>query len=181
MKRVIGVIFATILLLGIQSCMVKRGANMEFAKGSSLPKDAEIVSIKVSGLLMRTFIRGEIKDLQEDDPILALALKKIKNIKVMTVSGNGDTNLYDNFSRYLVKNDFEELMSIHSDGSKISINIKTKRDRIKHVILGIIDENDHVFVDLKSNLNLDELNSLIQHYEKIKEVKNKQDRMVEKS
>ncbi|MGO3807691.1 MAG: hypothetical protein ACTJHT_15545 [Sphingobacterium sp.] len=64
----------------MQSCIVKKGANMDFAKKSNLSQDAEIVSINVPGFLMKTFIRTEIKELQEDDPALALAVKKIKKL-----------------------------------------------------------------------------------------------------
>jgi len=182
MKRFIGIICAAIILFSMQSCLIKKGANMDFAKGADLPKDAEIVSIRVPGLLMKAFIRGEIKELKEDDPVLALALKKIKKIKMMAVSGNGNSKLYDKFSNYLVKNDFEEMMSIYSDGAKISINTKTKGNRIKNVILGITDEDDHVFVDLKSDLDLDELNQLIEHYESTHEKKdNEKEKLSEKS
>lgn len=146
---------------------------MEFAKKLNLSEDAEIVSINVPGILMKTFIRGKIKELKEDDPALALAVKKIKKIKLMAVSGNGSTNLYEKFNSYLADNDFEELMSIYSDGAKISINTKTKGDKVKNVMLGITDEDDHVFVDLKSDLNLNELNKLIEHYEETKEEKGK--------
>ncbi len=173
MKRFIGIICAAILLVSMQSCFVKRGANMEFAKKLNLSEDAEIVSINVPGILMKTFIRGKIKELKEDDPALALAVKKIKKIKLMAVSGNGSTNLYEKFNSYLADNDFEELMSIYSDGAKISINTKTKGDKVKNVMLGITDEDDHVFVDLKSDLNLNELNKLIEHYEETKEEKGK--------
>lgn len=168
MNRFIGIICAAILLINMQSCIVKKGANMDFAKKSNLSQDAEIVSINVPGFLMKTFIRTEIKELQEDDPALALAVKKIKKIKLMTVSNNGKTNLYEQFSTYLENNDFDELVSIYSDGAKISINTKTKGDRIKTIMLGIIDENDYVFVDLKSNINIIELQNLIEHYQETK-------------
>lgn len=168
MNRFIGIICAAILLINMQSCIVKKGANMDFAKKSNLSQDAEIVSINVPGFLMKTFIRTEIKELQEDDPALALAVKKIKKIQLMTVSNNGKTNLYEQFSTYLENNDFDELVSIYSDGAKISINTKTKGDRIKTIMLGIIDENDYVFVDLKSNINIIELQNLIEHYQETK-------------
>lgn len=180
MKRYIGIICAAIIFFSMQSCMIKRGANMDFAKGTKLSGGAEIVSINVPGILMKTFIRGKIRELREDDPALALALKKIKKIKLMAVSGGGrDSNLYDKFNSYLVKNDFEELMSIYSDSSKISINTKTKGDRIKNVMLGITDEEDQVFVDLKSDINLNELNQLIEHYESSQQ--NKKDKKMENS
>lgn len=171
MNRFIGIICAAILLINMQSCIVKKGANMDFAKKSNLSQDAEIVSINVPGFLMKTFIRTEIKELQEDDPALALAVKKIKKIKLMTVSNNGKTNLYEQFSTYLENNDFDELVSIYSDGAKISINTKTKGDRIKTIMLGITDEDDYVFVDLKSNININELQNLIEHYQETKKEK----------
>lgn len=171
MNRFIGIICAAILLINMQSCIVKKGANMDFAKKSNLSQDAEIVSINVPGFLMKTFIRTEIKELQEDDPALALAVKKIKKIKLMTVSNNGKTNLYEQFSTYLENNDFDELVSIYSDGAKISINTKTKGDRIKTIMLGITDEDDYVFVDLKSNIDINELQNLIEHYQETKKEK----------
>jgi len=171
MKRFIGIICAAILLISMQSCLIKRSANMDFAKKSNLSKDAEIVSINVPGFLMKTFIRGEIQELEEDDPALALAVKKIKKIKLMTVSGDDKINLYEKFDSYLVDNNFEELMSIYSDGSKISINTKTKGNKIKNIMLGITDQDEHVFVDLKSNLDINELNNLIEYYEETKKKK----------
>jgi hypothetical protein len=48
-------------------------------------------------------------------------------------------------------------------------------------MLGITDEDDHVFVDLKSDLNLNELNELIEHYEQTQSEKNKKTEVVEKS
>ena len=141
---------------------------MDFARKSDFSKNAEIVSINVPGILMKSFIRGEIKELKEDDPALALAVKKIKKIKLMAVSGDGGSNLFEKFNTYLVDNNFEELMSIYSDGAKISINTKTKGDKIKTILLGITDEDDHVFVDLKSNIDMNELNTLIEYYQETK-------------
>ncbi|MGO3807692.1 MAG: DUF4252 domain-containing protein [Sphingobacterium sp.] len=89
----------------------------------------------------------------------------------MTVSNNGKTNLYEQFSTYLENNDFDELVSIYSDGAKISINTKTKGDRIKTIMLGITDEDDYVFVDLKSNIDINELQNLIEHYQETKKEK----------
>lgn len=168
MKRLIGIICAAVVLISMQSCFVKRGANMDFARKSDFSKNAEIVSINVPGILMKSFIRGEIKELKEDDPALALAVKKIKKIKLMAVSGDRGNNLFEKFNTYLVDNNFEELMSIYSDGAKISINTKTKGDKIKTILLGITDEDDHVFVDLKSNIDMNELNTLIEHYQETK-------------
>jgi len=38
-------------------------------------------------------------------------------------------------------------------------------------MLGINDQDDHVFLDLKSNLDINELNNLIEYYEETKKKK----------
>ncbi|WP_223815482.1 DUF4252 domain-containing protein [Sphingobacterium litopenaei] len=149
--------------------MIKRGSNMEFAKKSDFSNDAEIVSINVPRILMKSFIIGKMKELKEDDPALAMAIKKIKKIKFMAVSGATTTNLSDKFNSYLAKNNFEELMSLYSEGARITINTKMKGDKVKNIMLGIKDSEDHVFVDIKSDLDINELNRLIEEYEDKKE------------
>lgn len=179
MKRLLTLMFAVMTVLSLQSCLVKSSPNMPFVNRGDLSKDAEIVSVKVPGLLMKAFLRNEIKELKEEDPILALALKRIKTIRVMAVEGGADSeNIYKRFSKYLAKNNYEEMMSIYSDGAKISINTLMKGNKIKNVLLGIIDEEDHVFVDLKTNLDLDELNQLVDYYE---ETNSKKDQLKEVS
>lgn len=159
------IILIILLAWAMQSCMVKRGSNMDFAKKSDFSKDTEIVSINVPRILMKSFIIGKMKELKEEDPALAFAIKKIKKIKFMAISGDGQNNLSEKFNSYLAKNNFEEMMSLNSEGAKISINTKMKGDRIKNVMLGIIDEGDQVFVDIKSDLSLEELSRLIEEYE----------------
>ncbi|MGV6944420.1 DUF4252 domain-containing protein [Sphingobacterium kyonggiense] len=174
MNRIFRYLVAAYLLLSLQSCFVKSRPNMAFVDRSQLSREAEVVSIKVPGLLMKAFLRGEIKELKEEDPMLALAVKKIKGIKIMAIEGGGDGHrIYQDFSKYLNKNKFEEMMSIYSDGAKISINTLMKGDRIKNILLGVVDEEDHVFIDMKTDLDLNELNQLVEHYEKIHPEKKK--------
>ena len=42
------------------------------------------------------------------------------------------------------------------------------------MMLGITDEDDHVFVDVKSDIDLNELNELIAHYEEVQEKKSQE-------
>lgn len=80
------------------------------------------------------------------------------------------------FNKYLAKNKFEEMASIHSEGSVVSINGKMKGDRIKRLMLGIADEDELVFLDIKSDLDLNELAQMISYYEQ-KQEKQKQEKM----
>ena len=104
--------------------------------------------------------------------------RKIKKLKIMTISGEGKGNLMKKFNRYLKKNNFEEMMSLYSDGSKISINTEMKKDHVKRILLGIADEGEYVFVDIKANLDINELSKMIEYY-KNKNDKSKSNTLVE--
>lgn len=151
--------------LTLQSCFVKTSPNMSFIDKKDLTNDTEVVSVRVPMFMTKAFLRGKIKELNEDDAIAALALRKIKKMKIMTISGNGKDDLMKKFNAYLVKNKFEELMSLYSEGSKITINTEIKNDQVKRVLLGIADDEDYVFVDIKADLDLNELSKMIEYYE----------------
>lgn len=153
------------LVWTIQSCMIKRSPNMDFANKLDITEGTEVVSINVPRFLVKSFIASKIKEIKKEDPALALAVKKIQKIKLMVLSGDSASNLQTKFNNYLVQNNFEELMSLHSEGAKISINTKMKGNKVKNLMLGIMDEGDQVFVDIKSDLDLEELNHLIAEYE----------------
>jgi hypothetical protein len=152
--------------LTLQSCFVKTSPNMSFVSKRDLSSDTEVASIRVPMFLTKAFIKGKIKELDEEDAIAALALRKIKKLKIMTISGNKKDNLMSKFNAYLAKNNFEEMMSLYSEGSKITINTEMKKDHVKRVLLGIADEEDYVFVDIKVDLDLNELSKMIEYYEK---------------
>lgn len=168
MKRGIGFIVAVCIGLLLQSCFVKTSPNMAFIHKGDISRNAEVVSVKVPGILMRTFILGELREMKEEDPMLAMALKKIKSIKLTAIEGEKGHRLHERFTNYLADQKFEELMSIYSDGAKVSINTLTKGDRIKKIMLGVVDNEDQVFIELKSDMSLSELNQLVDHYETTK-------------
>ncbi|EEI93020.1 hypothetical protein HMPREF0765_1318 [Sphingobacterium spiritivorum ATCC 33300] len=149
---------------------------MDFVQHNSISKGAEIVSVKVPGLLLNPFLKGSIKELEEEDPMIAMLLKKLKSLKVMTISNDKKGLLMKDFNKYLAKNKFEEMASVYSDGSIVSINGKMKGDRIKRLMLGIADDDELVFLDIKSDLDLNELAQMISYYEQ-KQEKQKQEKM----
>ncbi|MGJ1267195.1 DUF4252 domain-containing protein [Sphingobacterium spiritivorum] len=170
---------STLILIScflLQSCLVKSRPNMDFVQHNSISKGAEIVSVKVPGLLLNPFLKSSIKELEEEDPMIAMLLKKLKSLKVMTISNDKKGLLMKDFNKYLAKNKFEEMASIHSEGSVVSINGKMKGDRIKRLMLGIADDDELVFLDIKSDLDLNELAQMISYYEQ-KQEKQKQEKM----
>ncbi|MEN5196904.1 DUF4252 domain-containing protein [Sphingobacterium sp. PCS056] len=169
MKQILTIGALLMFCLTLQSCFVKTSPNMSFISKRDLSSDTEVASVRVPMFLTRTFLKSKIKELDEDDAVAALALRKIKKLKVMTISGNKKDNLMTKYHAYLAKNNFEELMSLYSDGSKITINTEMKKDHVKRVLLGIADEEDYVFVDIKADLDLNELSRMIEYYENKKE------------
>ncbi|MFZ4260889.1 DUF4252 domain-containing protein [Sphingobacterium sp. HJSM2_6] len=175
MIRLIQLFAVAFFLLSLQSCFIKTRPNMAFVDKKNLSKQSEVVSIKIPSFLLKSFLRKEIREIKAEDPMMALALKKIKGLKMMTIEGTKDDQIHQNFSNYLVKNNFEEMMSLYSNGSKITINALTKKDRIRNVMLGINDGEDYVFVDLKTDINIDELSQLATYYEEQSNKKSKTD------
>ncbi len=149
----------------MQSCLVKSRPNMDFVNRHHLSKEAAVVSLNVPTYLVRPFVKNALKDGDEEQELIRFALKKLKRVKMMTISNSKNERLMKDFQKYLIRNRFEEMASLYSDGARISISGKFKGDRIKRLMLGIADDEDLVFVDIKSDLSIEELSDMIQHYE----------------
>ncbi|WP_293924615.1 hypothetical protein [Sphingobacterium sp. UBA6320] len=88
MKQILTIGALLMFCLTLQSCFVKTSPNMSFISKRDLSSDTEVASVRVPMFLTRTFLKSKIKELDEDDAVAALALRKIKKLKVMTISGN---------------------------------------------------------------------------------------------
>ncbi|WP_037500045.1 DUF4252 domain-containing protein [Sphingobacterium deserti] len=139
---------------------------MSFVNRSLVGRDAEIVSVKMPMFLVKPFLRKELQE--EDDEMLRLAMKKIKSVKLTTLSNAQNSDrIQENFKSFLRDENMEEYASIVSDGDRISINAQTKHDRIKKLMLGVSsDDGEHVFIEVKGNFSMDDIAQAINSYEK---------------
>jgi len=166
MVKIYQLTFCVVVVLMIQSCYVKQSSNMSFVNRSLVGRDAEIVSVKMPMFLVKPFLRKELQE--EDDEMLRLAMRKIKSVKLTTLSNaeNGD-RIQENFKNFLRNENMEEYATIISDGDRISINAKTKGDRIRKLMLGVSsDDGEHVFIEVKGNFSMDDIAQAINSYEK---------------
>lgn len=105
---------------------------------------------------------------EEDDEVLHLAIKKIKSVKLTTLSNTKNNNqIRENFINFLKNKDMEEYATIISDGDRVSVNGLMKKDKIKTLMLGVSsDDGEHVFIEVKGNFTMDDLAHAINSYEK---------------
>lgn len=165
MKNLLYTFCAIALLLSMQSCYVKRGSNMSFVDRSLAGRDAEIVSMRMPMFLARPFIVKELAS--EENELIRKAILNIKSVKFMALSNAQNTDrIYKSFSNYLDHQNMEEFASLYSDGSRISINGKIKKNKIKKLLLCISDDQDQIYVEVKGNFSMDDISNSIQVYEK---------------
>jgi hypothetical protein len=157
----------------MQSCFVKSRPNMDFVDRHHLSRETEVVSLNIPTYLVRPFVKNALKDGDEEQELIRFALEKLKRVKMMTLSNVKNDGVMKSFQMYIKRNRFEEMASLYSDGSRISINGKFKGDRIKRLMLGIADDEDLIFVDIKADLSINELSEMIRHYEDQQQKKRK--------
>ena len=160
--------FCVAVILMIQSCYVRQSSNMSFVDRSSVGREAEIVSVKMPMFLVRPFLRKELQE--EDDEMLRLAMRKIKSVKLTTLSNvQHSDRIQENFKKFLKNEKMEEYASIISDGDRISINAQTKNDKIRKLMLGVSSEDgEHVFIEVKGKFSVEDIAHALDSYEKKK-------------
>lgn len=153
------------LLFLLQSCLIKQGPNMDFLSSSSLEPDAEIVSLNVPQLMVKSFIAKEAK--ASNDKALKALSKNIKGVKVMILNqANNSAGIRQDFQNFLKKEKMEEYASIISNGDRVSINGLMEKDRVTKLLLGISSHGgEHVFVEIKGKFTMQEIVDAIEVYE----------------
>lgn len=165
MVKIYQLTFCIVLILTIQSCYVKQSSNMRFIDRSVAGRNAEIVSIKVPMFLVKPFLAKELR--KEDDEMLRLALKKVRSVKLTTLSNPANSDrIRESFRKFLRDEQMEEFASVVSDGDRVSINGQVKKDRIKKLMLDVSSaDGEHVFIEVKGNFTMDDIAQAVNSYE----------------
>ncbi|MFD2969703.1 DUF4252 domain-containing protein [Sphingobacterium bambusae] len=166
MVKIYQLTFCVIVIMMMQSCYIKQRSNMSFVDRSVAGREAEIVSIKMPMFLVKPFLKKELQE--EDDEMLRLAMRKIKSVKLTTLSNARNSDrIQENYKQFLRDEQMEEYASIISDGDRITINAQTKKDKIKKLMLGVSSqEGEHVFIEVKGNFSMDDIAHALNSYEK---------------
>ncbi|GHE23038.1 DUF4252 domain-containing protein [Sphingobacterium griseoflavum] len=166
MVKIYQLTFCIVMIIMMQSCYIKQRPNMNFVDRADAGQQADIVSIKVPMFLVKPFLRKELQE--EDDEMLRLAMRKIKSVKLMTLSNaSNNARIQENYKQFLRDEHMEEYASIISDGDRVTINAQTKKDKIRKLMLGVSSEDgEHVFIEVKGNFSVADIAHALDSYEK---------------
>ena len=168
MKNLI-LIPVALLLLSLQSCIVSSTPKMGFFDNPHYDyKDAKFTSINVPMFLAKPMVKKAMREEGESEELINL-IRKISDIKVMTVE-NGNKEMLTDFAKYLIRNNFEEWMSVKKENETVNFQAKQKGEVIKNLLITVHSGNELVFVDVSGKFTADDISRIINYSEK-KDVK----------
>ena len=161
------VISFIVIVTFLSSCVISSKSNMDFAKKVKFSENAEIVSINIPTILIKSTLANAVKsekNLENDSKKELIALiSKIKSFKLMVVDNNAeiDQKLFDNLTKYSDKNKFEELLSIVDGKDHIKIYTQ-KNKKTQRLLLSVISEKtEAVFIDIQCNITDEDVAKLL--------------------
>ncbi|UFK98655.1 DUF4252 domain-containing protein [Kaistella faecalis] len=165
----IAFLFAAVLLLSLQSCIVSSTPKMGFFDNQHYDyKDAKFTSINVPMFLAKPMVKKALKEDGESEELISL-IKKISDIKVMTVE-NGNKTMLADFAKYLTNNRFEEWMTVKKENETVNFQAKQSGDVIKKLMITVHSGSELVFVDVSGKFTADDISRIINYSER-KDVK----------
>ena len=149
----------------LQSCFVSRHPNMGFFDNPYYNyNDAQFMSINVPMFLAKPFIKKALKEDGESEELINL-VKKIGDVKLMMVS-NGNEEMVSDFSKYLIKSNFEEWMTIKKENEVIKIQAKQKGNQIRNILITIASGRNLIYVDVKGKFMAEDISRIANFSEK---------------
>lgn len=162
MKQIIFLFTLSTLLLS--SCVISKRSNMSFVRNSHIDSGAEVVSISTSAFLAKPFIKKALlEDGDEESEAIAKLIKKVKGIKVLVIENQSDyTKINKRLDNHLRRKNYEEWMSVISDGDRVKINAKIRSNKIKRLLLTVNSEDgESVFVRVKGKFSINDISETI--------------------
>lgn len=116
--------------------------------------DGTNLSLWIPGILFKTtslFVK------KSKEPEVKSVLRSLGSMKIMVREGTKHkprfSRKYKRVSKRIKRQNFEELIAVHSEGTNVTISVKTKRNKIRGFTV-IVDESD-TFVLLKAKGKID--------------------------
>jgi len=102
---------------------------------------------------------GDDKDMEQIKPLLT----KINSIKMLIVEDSVHSKVKDEVKQAFSNIKYEELMAIHSDGSRIKFLAENTADSVlNNLLLDISSEGSTIFMILDGKINYEDLNKLVE-------------------
>lgn len=160
MKIYFRIVLLLVFVISLQSCIVSKHPNMAFFDNPYYDYgNAKFTSINVPVFLAKPFVKNALREDNESEEVVNL-VKKIKKVKVMTIE-NGDQQMLNDFSNYLLQNNYQDWATIKKDGQKINIQALQDGEIINKLMILVKSEGKMVYVDIKGKFAPDDISNLI--------------------
>ena len=178
MKKLL--LFAIILLTVNQLAYTQTESIDRFVRKYKRSATGEKVDITVPGWLVRFGMNFMDKDDLEGVDIQAIA-RKVSEVRVVSIEGGGKVAFAD-FQKLIEDakyENFEELMTVRSDGDNVHIMMRERKGFIRDVFI-MVQENsgEFVLVDIGGKFTMDDINRAIQDVD-VKKKRTKKERVTE--
>ena len=168
MKK-LSLLFLGFTLLILQSCIVSSSPKMGFFDNPYHDYSAaKFTSVNVPMFLAKPIVKKALREEPDSEALIAL-VKKISDIKVMTVE-NGNPQMLGDLTKYLTRNNFTEWMSVKKETETIDFRAKQNGDTIRKLLITVKSGNELVFVDVSGRFTADDISEIINYSQK-KDVK----------
>ena len=152
-------------------------ASLSFAgsksSGEGNDGDNTKLSLYIPGFLVKA---GSWFVNEEKDPEAKTALTKMRSISICVREGNAYDEYYsvkyEKKMNKLNRQNFDPLLTVYDDGEKVSVQLKqNKKGKIRQVVIITDDgESEYVFLRVRCNVSLDDIQKWIGSKEKLNEV-----------
>ena len=160
MKIYFRIALLLVFVISLQSCIVSKHPNMAFFDNPYYDYgNAKFTSINVPVFLAKPFVKNALREDNESEEVVNL-VKKIKKVKVMTIE-NGDQQMLNDFSNYLLQNNYQDWATIKKDGQKINIQALQDGDVINKLMILVKSDEKMVYVDVKGKFSTEDISNVI--------------------
>ncbi len=160
MKIYFRIVLLLVFVISLQSCIVSKHPNMAFFDNPYYDYgNAKFTSINVPVFLAKPFVKNALREDNESEEVVNL-VKKIKKVKVMTIE-NGDQQMLNDFSNYLLQNNYQDWATIKKDGQKINIQALQDGDVINKLMILVKSDEKMVYVDVKGKFSPEDISNVI--------------------
>lgn len=90
-------------------------------------------------------------------------IKKVKSIKVLNMEKCNEESKerFKKKTSALTQNGYETLLKVNDEGENVSVLSKIQKEKIKEVLIIVTDENECSLIQIKANLQMEDINRLI--------------------
>ncbi len=159
-----------LLMLAVSPAMAQKKALRKFYREHRGESTAFRIGVGRLPLKLASWI-VPASAMKEDGVPLKHLLSKVQKVKVYTLSGNGepavDITAMQRLKQTLIDKDhFEPLMEVREGNSLVHLLNRGKEDELGHVVILVQDESDFVMVNLRTTLEMKDVNLLLKGFAK---------------